>query len=57
MNVNTYLDDPKDIVTLAVKMASLPEWYELCTADGFGRYCEAASGHDDKLRLPEDRRQ
>lgn len=25
LNVNTYLDDPKDIVTLAVKMASLPD--------------------------------
>src|SRR5215469_2504630 len=25
LNVNTYLDDPKDVVTLAVKMASLPD--------------------------------
>jgi hypothetical protein len=25
LNVNTYLDDPKDIVTLAVTMASLPD--------------------------------
>lgn len=25
LNVNTYLDDPKDTVTLAVKMASLPD--------------------------------
>lgn len=25
LNVNTYLDEPKDIVTLAVKMASLPD--------------------------------
>ena len=25
LNVNTYLDDPKDIVTLAVQMASLPD--------------------------------
>ena len=25
VNVNTYLDDPKDVVTLAVKMASLPD--------------------------------
>ena len=25
LNVNTYLDDPKDAVTLAVKMASLPD--------------------------------
>jgi len=25
LNVNTYLNDPKDVVTLAVKMASLPD--------------------------------
>jgi hypothetical protein len=25
LNVNTYLDDPKDVVTLAVQMASLPD--------------------------------
>ena len=25
LNVNTYLDDPKDVVTLGVKMASLPD--------------------------------
>jgi hypothetical protein len=25
LNVNTYLDDPKDVVTLAVRMASLPD--------------------------------
>ena len=25
LNVNTYLDDPKEVVTLAVKMASLPD--------------------------------
>ena len=25
LNVDTYLDDPKDVVTLAVKMASLPD--------------------------------
>jgi len=25
LKVNTYLDDPKDVVTLAVKMASLPD--------------------------------
>ena len=25
LNVNTYLDDPKDVVTLAVKMSSLPD--------------------------------
>jgi hypothetical protein len=25
LSVNTYLDDPKDVVTLAVKMASLPD--------------------------------
>jgi len=25
LNVNTYMDDPKDVVTLAVKMASLPD--------------------------------
>src|SRR5215471_19633837 len=25
LNVNTYLDDPEDVVTLAVKMASLPD--------------------------------
>ena len=25
LNVNTYLDNPKDVVTLAVKMASLPD--------------------------------
>jgi len=25
LNVNTYLDDPKDVVTLSVKMANLPD--------------------------------
>ena len=25
LKVNTYLDDPKDVVTLAVQMASLPD--------------------------------
>jgi hypothetical protein len=25
LNVNTYMDDPKDVVSLAVKMASLPD--------------------------------
>jgi hypothetical protein len=25
VNVNTYMDDPKDAVTLAVQMASLPD--------------------------------
>lgn len=25
LNVNTYMDDPKDVVTLAVQMANLPD--------------------------------
>ena len=25
LNVNTYMDDPKDVVTLAVQFASLPD--------------------------------
>ncbi len=54
INVNTYMDDPKDAVTLAVQMASLARRHELRAADRAERYRQADPGDHHELQLRED---
>jgi len=55
VNVNTYMDNPKDAVTLAVQMASLP-MAPIMPANRARRDRQEAPGYDDKFQLPAEGR-
>ncbi len=51
LNVNTYMDNPKDVVTLAVTVLEPAEWDQLCCAECSGCYRQEVGGDDDELEL------
>ena len=51
LNVDTYMDNPKDVVTLAVQFSSSAGWDQLCDQDGSECDCEAVGGDYDELEL------
>lgn len=54
LNVNTYLDDPKDVVTLAVKMASLPDgtnYVQQTVLDATAKKLQVTTTNSDYQRI------
>lgn len=54
LNVNTYLDDPKDVVTLAVKMASLPDgpnYVQQTVLDATGKQLQVTTTNSNYQRI------
>jgi hypothetical protein len=54
LNVNTYLDDPKDTVTLAAKMASLPDgtnYVEQTTLDATAKQLQVTTTNSNYQRV------
>ena len=51
VNVNTYLDDPKDVVTLAVQFASLPDGTNYVQQTVLDATAKKSRGDDNEFRL------
>ena len=54
LNVNTYLDDPKDVVTLAVKMSSLPDgtnYIQQTVLDASAKHLQVTTTNSNYQRL------
>ena len=54
LNVNTYLDDPKDVVTLAVKMASLPDgtnYVQQTVLDATAKHLQVTTTNSDYQKI------